>query len=262
MRSHAGARLVVACLLCSLGEAASASGQAVSILAPSGETLTESATRELLVTGDYRRVRLRGPNGDKDFVFRSVADLRQVLAVPADPLFEAFDKFREDLLGKAVPPFEARDLAGRVWSNESLLGRPAVLNFWFTGCGPCLSEIPALNRLVEDHRGSSAVFLALTFDQPEVLTKFLQEHPFDYSVAHIEKGWFEEIGSWLWPTHIVIDSAGVVRHVVGATPPELIYEILARDLRVLLEKPPPNQAAAADATRRFAPGVAAEPRVR
>jgi hypothetical protein len=118
------------------------------ILAPSAEELSEAAARELLATGDFRRLVRRGPEGTTTILFRAAGDLEQLVGTSLDPLYGTFDTFRENLLKNGLPAFEAVDLTGEAWSSERLQGRTVVLNFWFTGCGPCVAEIPELNRVV------------------------------------------------------------------------------------------------------------------
>ena len=67
-------------------------------------------------------------------------------------------------VGDTFPRFTLRDMNGREWSNKDLMGRKAVINFWFTGCGPCIKEMPELGRWVRKHR--DVTFLAVTSKVP------------------------------------------------------------------------------------------------
>ena len=38
---------------------------------------------------------------------------------------------------------------GQEWRLEAQIGRPTVLVFWASWCGPCIKEVPHLNAIVE-----------------------------------------------------------------------------------------------------------------
>ena len=82
--------------------------------------------------------------------------------------------------GKPLPPFSLQDLQGKSISSQSLRGKPLVINMWFTTCGPCIAEMPTLNRIQREHAGSGVVFLAMTFDSPQKVQAFLRQQPFTF----------------------------------------------------------------------------------
>src|SRR5215213_2223246 len=81
-----------------------------------------------------------------------------------------------------APAFNVTSLDGKKFELASLRGKVVVLNFWFTGCPPCLSEIPKLNRLVDEFKEKDVVFIAPTWDNVVALQTFLKDHPFKYEV--------------------------------------------------------------------------------
>lgn len=56
---------------------------------------------------------------------------------------------KEEWIGKAFPEFKVKDTEGQEWSKADVTGRPMVLNFWYTGCGPCIREMSELNKWIE-----------------------------------------------------------------------------------------------------------------
>jgi len=45
-------------------------------------------------------------------------------------------------------------------------GHPLILHFWASWCGPCLMELPLVNRLAERMRGAGAEVLSVSLDDP------------------------------------------------------------------------------------------------
>lgn len=79
------------------------------------------------------------------------------------------------LVGRAAPSFTLREVGtGNSVNLESLRGRPVVLNFWATWCGPCYEEHPVL---VANARATPDVqFLGVVFqDSEDKIQKFLKE---------------------------------------------------------------------------------------
>ena len=64
----------------------------------------------------------------------------------------------------ALPAFRIASGQGRVLASSDMAGRVTVLNIWATWCGPCLRELPALDRLQQD-LGDNVRVLAVSQDE-------------------------------------------------------------------------------------------------
>ncbi len=51
----------------------------------------------------------------------------------------------------AAPDFTVYDVEGNAVSLSSLQGKPVVVNFWASWCGPCKSEMPDFQKAYEQH---------------------------------------------------------------------------------------------------------------
>ena len=56
--------------------------------------------------------------------------------------------------GITASDFQLKSLEGTTITLSSLRGRPVLLNFWATWCGPCRDEMPSLERLSQRLAGA------------------------------------------------------------------------------------------------------------
>lgn len=79
--------------------------------------------------------------------------------------------------------FTLKDMNGKEVNLASFRGKPIVLNFWATWCGPCKAEIPALIELVDKYKANELTVLGVSVDDsPEDLKKFAAEYRMNYPV--------------------------------------------------------------------------------
>ncbi len=130
---------------------------------------------------------------------------------------------------------------------DDLKNQVVVLNLWYTGCKPCIAEMPELNELKKYYEEERVSFVGSTYeDQPKV-EKFLDKRSFEY-LQTINGGEFHrdlfkllspesstELTS-IYPLHLVIDMEGRVRYsTFGAT--DDIGETLKGEIeKILAEK--------------------------
>ena len=150
---------------------------------------------------------------------------------------------------KAAPPFAVTSLEGTKLELASLRGKVVVLNFWFTGCEPCVAEMPLLNGLVDEFKNKDVVFIGLTWDNDATLRSFLKDHQFKYQIVPnagdlIINTYSDGTGQIAFPEHIVIDQEGrITKRLSGGlitkTEPQRLKEFhdaIARLVDVPLKK--------------------------
>lgn len=71
------------------------------------------------------------------------------------------------LAGHAAPAARMVSEAELTALLRSHKGRPVVLHFWATWCGPCLDELPRLARMAQEWRRKGVAFVPVSLDDPD-----------------------------------------------------------------------------------------------
>ncbi|HEX6168693.1 MAG TPA: TlpA disulfide reductase family protein [Chitinophagaceae bacterium] len=147
------------------------------------------------------------------------------------------DQFFGKVDGNILPPFTAKDLNGKVYTEKDIMATATFLNFWFAACQPCIEEIPQLNRLYHLFKDSSDIkFFALTFETREASLKFVKKYNVKFPILLVSK---ETIKTLLlkrgYPTNMVIDSNRSVHTIThGFKNPDHFVLYFKRELEKLL----------------------------
>ena len=75
--------------------------------------------------------------------------------------------------GGQAPGFRLPTLGGGALSLEELRGRTVILNFWWSGCVPCRTEMPTLQRFADQHPDASLLLIDSS-DSPEAARAFVR----------------------------------------------------------------------------------------
>ncbi len=117
--------------------------------------------------------------------------------------------------GRQAPDFEFRTLNGESRRLSEYRGRPVILDFWATWCGPCLREIPYLNRLQENAATNDLVVLGLSDEDEGVLREFVEREGVSYRIGHLSRNALPEPYTDIrgLPTTLFLDGRGVLREI-------------------------------------------------
>ena len=85
--------------------------------------------------------------------------------------------------GEAMPPISLPDLHGQVQALPGIYaGRPLLINVWASWCGPCIDEMPELQRFANSQGATGTQVIGLALDTPEAIKDFLTRVPVDYPI--------------------------------------------------------------------------------
>ena len=124
-------------------------------------------------------------------------------------IFHFVGTWRAPDLPEEAPGFVLQNLQGEPVALDSFRGRPVVLNFWATWCGPCRMEIPSFSKFSEENPNIVVLGLAVdgTVAELEAASKSLG---ITYPVLQATEEIKAEYGVTTLPTTVIIDPEGEV----------------------------------------------------
>ena len=123
-----------------------------------------------------------------------------------------------DLVGKAAPGFEVRDLDGKKLALDDYRSKVTLVDFWATWCGPCVAEMPNVRAVYDKYRSRGFEVLGISLDEdPEAVRAFLKEHKLPWrqivSQGDKEKDIVQRYGVTTIPATFLIDGTGKIQRV-------------------------------------------------
>ena len=110
---------------------------------------------------------------------------------------------------------------------ESLAGRPVVLNFWASWCGPCRAEMPDLIRFAADYPTVQMLGVAVDSGSDVDIARAASRFGMTWPVGPASSRIKSDYGVSVLPTTIIIDGSGGLhrRHVGQLTYSELVASL-------------------------------------
>jgi len=124
-----------------------------------------------------------------------------------------------DYINKDFPKFNLKTWSGEDFSSGQLIGKPTLINFWFTSCAPCIDEIPVLNRIAEKYE-KDFNFISITFEDEQDVGDFIKKHPYDFKHLVDAEMFIKSLGIRSYPMNVFLDRKGVLRYIKGGIPYE------------------------------------------
>jgi thiol-disulfide isomerase/thioredoxin len=118
---------------------------------------------------------------------------------------------------RAAPSLPTQVLVGPRVSIAGLRGRPAIIHFWASWCGPCVKEAPQLARLAGELHGRATLVGVDWSDSHAGAAAFVRRHRWTFPVLIDGSG---AVGSSYritgLPTTFLLDADGrIIRRLIG-----------------------------------------------
>jgi thiol-disulfide isomerase/thioredoxin len=116
---------------------------------------------------------------------------------------------------ETLPDVTFKSLDGAPVTLAKFKGRPVVLNFWATWCGPCVKEMPELDKLAALQGDGGIAVLAVSADRKgtDAVRPFLAAHDIGHVTILLDpdSDAVHRLGLGGFPTTLIIDGTGRLR---------------------------------------------------
>jgi thiol-disulfide isomerase/thioredoxin len=113
----------------------------------------------------------------------------------------------KSMVGQQVPELRL-DYVGQ---KPEVKGKPVILEFWATWCGPCRTSIPHLNEVHKKYKDKGLVIIGVTDEDNQTIRKFTKEVPMDYTPATDRNGKLgKDFGVTGIPHAVLADKTGKI----------------------------------------------------
>lgn len=109
---------------------------------------------------------------------------------------------------------------GQTVKLDIFRGRPVLLTFWASWCGPCREELPELQRIYNELAGKGFILAAINVDTiPQAARAFVDKFQLTVPIYRVSRRVLNQLRINQLPTSILLGPDGkIVRAYVGYSP--------------------------------------------
>jgi len=135
--------------------------------------------------------------------------------------------------GVIAPNFKLKTPEGKSLSLSSFRGKPVLINFWATWCGPCVEEMHILQQIYPEWSNKGLTILGINEGDPaNKVTGFIQRYGITFPIVIDGDQEIANLYSVRYmPTSVLLDKAGVILVVAFGgfdTKEDLVSKMLSK----------------------------------
>jgi thiol-disulfide isomerase/thioredoxin len=150
------------------------------------------------------------PSSDPDNLFALTLPEKAKLVTKFE--YHTYSFGGKDMAGTAAPSLTLHAADGSGVSLASFHGKPVLIDFWATWCGPCMKALPSTEKLYQDIARTGLVMLSVDEDhEADKAKEFWAKHKEPWPNYH-DDNWEVEhsLGSSAIPYFVLIDASGKI----------------------------------------------------
>jgi thiol-disulfide isomerase/thioredoxin len=148
-----------------------------------------------------------------------------------DKLNKQFEDWKKLAKGTQAPNFKYVSFAGDSLTMDDFKGKYVYIDVWATWCGPCLRELPSLEKLQEEFKDKNVTFMSVSIDNtPEPWKKMVENKEMKGVQLYADGAWNSTLVKDYMiggiPRFILVDTEGKLISASTERPSGGIKEIL------------------------------------
>ncbi len=121
-------------------------------------------------------------------------------------------------LASAEYEWQLIDIDGNIVNMSEFKDKVIFINFWATWCGPCIGEMPEIQKFYDKFKDNKdVVFIIASTDDLNTMKNFMNKKDYTFPVYSIQSKIPDKLEHRSIPNSFLIDkSGGIVVHTAGA----------------------------------------------
>ena len=159
----------------------------------------------------------------------SEPDLDARLTTPGEVPYPSI-AINNAIAGTSLPQASLLTLDNKTIDSSTLIGKPLILNFWYSTCEPCRREMPVLTTSALAH-SATIRFVGINMnDSIETAKEFIAKYNASYDIMFDPSGLFiGALGIGTAPMTLFVDAQGIiVDQVAGEITADKLESLIAK----------------------------------